>query len=120
MDIDYYRTVLQNEERRLFGIVKRKKENVRSIGRDSVPDAGDASFENEVREEQAREAEYASDTLKEVRLALARIDGGSFGVCENGGEHIDEKRLEAIPWTRYCSAHEAEAATGIGPRRVTL
>jgi DnaK suppressor protein len=120
VDIDHYRTVLQNEERRLFGIVKRKKENVRSIGRDSVPDAGDASFENEVREEQAREAENASDTLKDVRLALARIDAGTFGVCQYGGEHIDEKRLAAIPWTPYCSAHEAEAATGSGPRRVTL
>jgi RNA polymerase-binding transcription factor DksA len=54
-----------------------------------------------------------------VCLALARIEGGTFGLCENGGEHIDEKRLEAIPWTRYC-AHEAEAATGPGPRRVTL
>ena len=120
MDIDHYRTLLQNEERRLLGIIRRKKENVRSIGGDSVPDAGDASSEGGVREEQAREAENASDTLKEVRLALARIAAGSFGLCEKGGEPIDEKRLEAIPWTRYCSAHEAEAATGPGPRRVTL
>ena len=50
-----------------------------------------------MREEQAREAELASDALKEVRLALARIDAGTFGLCENGGERIDEKRLEAIP-----------------------
>ena len=120
MDVDHYRTLLQNEERRLLGIIRRKKENVRSIGGDSVPDAGDASHEGEVREEQAREAEHASDRLKEVRLALARIEAGTFGLCESGGEHIDEKRLEAIPWTRYCSAHEAEAATGRGPRRVTL
>jgi DnaK suppressor protein len=120
VEIEYYRTLLQNEERRLLGIIRRKKENVRSIGGDSVPDAGDASYEDEVREEQAREAENASDRLKEVRLALARIDAGTFGLCEKGGEHIDEKRLEAIPWTRYCSAHEAEAATGPGPRRVTL
>jgi DnaK suppressor protein len=84
-----------------------------------VPDAGDASYENEVREEQAREAENASDMHKAVRLALARIDAGTFGLCENGGEHIDEKRLEAVPWTRYCSAHQAEAATGPGPHRVT-
>ena len=52
MDLDHYKTLLQNEERRLFRIVKRKKENVRSIGGDSVPDAGDASFEAEVRQEQ--------------------------------------------------------------------
>jgi RNA polymerase-binding transcription factor len=120
VDIEHYRTLLQTEERRLLGIIKRKKENVRSIGGDSVPDAGDASSEGEVREQQAREAGNASDTLKEVRLALARIDAGSFGLCEKGDEPIDAKRLEAIPWTRYCTAHEAEAATGPGPRRVTL
>jgi DnaK suppressor protein len=120
VNIEHYRAVLQNDERRLLGIVKRKKGNVRSLGGDSVPDAGDAGYEAEVREEQAREAESASDTLKEVRLALARIDAGTFGLCESGGEHIDEKRLAAVPWTRYCSAHEAEAATGGSPRRATL
>ena len=120
MDIEHYMTLLRDEERRLLSIIKRKKQNVRSLGGDSVPDAGDASYEAEAREEQAREAENASNTLKEVRLALARIDAGTFGLCESGGEQIDEKRLEAIPWTRYCSAHEAEAATGPGPRRVTL
>jgi len=120
MDIEHYTTRLQDEQRRLLDLIRRKKENVHGIGGDSVPDAGDASHETEVREEQAREAETASDTLKEVRLALARVDAGTFGLCEIGGEHIDERRLEAIPWTRYCSAHDAEAATGPGPRRVTL
>jgi DnaK suppressor protein len=120
VNIEHYRMLLQNEERRLLDIIRRKKDNVRGIGGESVPDAGDASYESEVREEQAREGEIASDTLKEVRLALARIEAGTFGLCENRGEPIDEKRLEAIPWTRYCSAHEAEAATGPGPRRVTL
>ena len=120
VDIERYRTLLLNEERRLLAIIKRKKENVRTIGGDSVPDAGDASYEGEVREEQAREAENASGTLKEVRLALARIDAGTFGRCEEDGEHINAKRLEAIPWTRYCSAHDAGAATGSGPRRLTL
>ena len=116
----HYRTLLQNDERRLLGIIRRKKDNVRSIGGDSVPDAGDASHDGEVREEQAREAQLAWDTLKEVRLALNRIDAGTFGLCGKGGEHIDEKRLAAIPWTRYCSAHDAEAANGASSRRLTL
>ena len=120
MDIEHYRTMLQNEQRRLLGLIERKTDNVRSIGGDSVPDAGDASHEGEVRAEQAGEAQLAWDTLKEVRLALARIEAGTFGLCGKGGEHIEKKRLEAIPWTRYCSAHQAEAAAGPGPRRLTL
>ena len=120
MDVENFRAILQTEQHRLLGLIERKKSNVRSIGGDSVPDGGDSSHDAEVREEQAREAQLAWDTLKEVRLALARIDAGTFGLCGKGGEHIDEKRLAAIPWTRYCSAHEAEAATGASPRRLTL
>jgi DnaK suppressor protein len=120
VNIEQYRVLLQNAERRLVGIVARKKQNVRTLGGDSVPDAGDASSETQVREEQAREAENASDTLKDVRLALGRVDAGTFGLCEIDGERIDERRLQAVPWTRYCSVHDAEAATGPGPRRVTL
>lgn len=120
MNLEHYRVLLRKEERRLLGIVTRKKENVRTLGGDSVPDAGDASHETEVREQHAREAENASDTLKEVRLALARIEAGTFGLCEIDSERIDDRRLEAVPWTRYCSAHDAEAVTGRGPRRVTL
>jgi hypothetical protein len=37
-----------------------------------------------------------------VRDALARIDNGSFGKCENCGKAIAPARLEAIPYTRYC------------------
>jgi DnaK suppressor protein len=36
--------------------------------------------------------------LTEVLRALKRIDGGTYGKCENCGKPIPEKRLEAIPW----------------------
>jgi DnaK suppressor protein len=34
--------------------------------------------------------------------ALARIEAGEFGECVNCGEPVSEKRLEAVPWARYC------------------
>jgi DnaK suppressor protein len=40
--------------------------------------------------------------VSEVRDALARIEAGSFGKCENCGKAIAAERLEAIPYTRYC------------------
>ena len=37
--------------------------------------------------------------LKEISLALDRLEDGSYGVCEETGEDIEEGRLKAIPWT---------------------
>lgn len=40
--------------------------------------------------------------LREVRAALARIREGTYGVCERCGDPVKPRRLEAIPWARYC------------------
>lgn len=37
--------------------------------------------------------------------ALERIEKGSFGVCEIGGEKIEEDRLEADPAATTCKKH---------------
>lgn len=38
--------------------------------------------------------------LLEIELALSRIANGSFGICEETAELIEESRLLAIPYTR--------------------
>lgn len=38
--------------------------------------------------------------LIEIESALARIENGSFGYCEETEEEIEPERLRAIPWTR--------------------
>jgi DnaK suppressor protein len=38
--------------------------------------------------------------LLEVEMALARIDNGTYGICEETEETIEPERLRAIPWTR--------------------
>ncbi|PWU22702.1 MAG: molecular chaperone DnaK [Bdellovibrio sp.] len=38
--------------------------------------------------------------LVEIESALARIENGTFGVCEETEEPIEVERLRAIPWTR--------------------
>ena len=37
--------------------------------------------------------------LTEVEMALARIEQGCYGLCEETGEPIEIKRLIALPWT---------------------
>lgn len=43
--------------------------------------------------------------LMDVRDALARIENGTYGTCEVGGEEIEADRLEADPAARTCKAH---------------
>lgn len=45
------------------------------------------------------------DTLRDVDHALARLDDGAYGKCEECGEDIAEARLEAMPAARYCINH---------------
>jgi DnaK suppressor protein len=40
--------------------------------------------------------------LQLIDEALERVEGGEYGECVNCGEPVAEKRLDAVPWTRYC------------------
>jgi len=40
--------------------------------------------------------------LREITDALHRIDAGLYGTCLECEEAISPKRLNAVPWARYC------------------
>jgi DnaK suppressor protein len=49
--------------------------------------------------------------LREIGDALRRFDHGTYGTCMECEEPISIKRLDAVPWARYCvTCQEAIAA----------
>lgn len=40
--------------------------------------------------------------LREVQDALRRIEQGTYGVCYGCEEPISPKRLDAVPWAKFC------------------
>ncbi len=40
--------------------------------------------------------------LESIDAALVRIEDGKYGKCIHCDQPIQEKRLEAVPWARYC------------------
>jgi DnaK suppressor protein len=40
--------------------------------------------------------------LQNARVALRRIQEGTFGACEHCDEDIHPKRLVAVPWAAFC------------------
>jgi DnaK suppressor protein len=51
--------------------------------------------------------------LREVGDALHRIETGSYGVCMECEEEISTKRLDALPWAKYCVTCQEEIAARI-------
>ncbi|MBA4107564.1 MAG: hypothetical protein C0485_17650 [Pirellula sp.] len=50
--------------------------------------------------------------VNEVRAALVRLQGDSFGSCEQCGRAIPKARLEAIPYARFCVGCADAAGSG--------
>ncbi len=44
----------------------------------------------------------AGRAVEEAEAALARIDAGTYGICEKCQSAIALARLEAVPQTRFC------------------
>jgi DnaK suppressor protein len=51
--------------------------------------------------------------LREVTDALARLEQNHYGTCLQCEEPISTKRLDAVPWARYCVTCQEEIATRI-------
>jgi DnaK suppressor protein len=50
--------------------------------------------------------------LSLVRMALERLEDGSYGECAECGEKISPRRLEALPWTPYCISCQEKLEMG--------
>jgi len=51
--------------------------------------------------------------LRQIAGALHRIETGHYGICMECEEPISPKRLQAVPWARYCVACQEMVTAGI-------
>lgn len=63
--------------------------------------------------------DHNTQLSREVGAALERLSSGTFGVCEQCECEIPEKRLGAVPWTRYCVQCQ-EAVENVRPSHASF
>ena len=68
-----------------------------------VPDDLDATLLAAERESATNELKRTL-LLRQVEVALERLQAGKYGSCINCGQEIPENRLNAVPWAIYCTA----------------
>jgi DnaK suppressor protein len=87
-------------DRAASDMAERLGDSVHDAGDDSA-DAGTKAFE---REHELALNQNAQDLLDQAERALARIDAGTYGVCESCGKPIGKARLLAFPRAILCVA----------------
>jgi DnaK suppressor protein len=73
-----------------------------SVDSSETPDPVDLAVRNYSKNVALAVSENDSRQVAMINEALTRIDDNEYGVCQNCEKPINPKRLEAVPWARYC------------------
>lgn len=64
-----------------------------------LADSGTATFE---RERDLTLENNITDIMTKIDLALAKMEKGTYGICDRCGNDIDPARLKAVPYANLC------------------
>jgi len=68
----------------------------------NIPDPNDRATVESDRNFELRIRGRERKLMNKIDQALDRIEGGTYGICDQCGEEIAMKRLEARPVATYC------------------
>jgi DnaK suppressor protein len=97
-ELNKFKQILEAKQAELARVLRNRE----AIAIEKSPDALDEVQHAAERELAIRNLDRESGLLRQVKLALNRIDEGIYGTCMHCDEDINPKRLAAVPWTQYC------------------
>jgi DnaK suppressor protein len=100
--LESFRKKLEERQVALRRMVSRTEEDGRIADQDPAQDIADRAASSYTKEFLFSQSSNERQLLGMVEVALQRIREGRFGECVNCGEEINAKRLDAVPWTRFC------------------
>lgn len=110
------RTVYEKKLRQQQELLRRSMQSAveqgRDAGMDDTQDVADQAVASYQKEFLFSQGTNGHAQMQLVRQALERLREGSFGECQNCGEMIGAKRLEALPWTPLCISCQEKVERG--------
>jgi DnaK suppressor protein len=98
---EHFKQVLETRAAELESVLVAAQRETR-VDAARHPDPADQAASEYERQSLVHKADATRQTLRTLKQALGRLQEGSFGECAQCGGDIELKRLEAIPWARYC------------------
>ncbi len=99
--LEQFRSQLQDKQKKIFEEVGKTLSEM-TDQTSNIPDPNDRATVESGRNFELRIRDRERKLLVKIEEALARIEDGSFGICEDCGEDIGLQRLEARPVTTLC------------------
>jgi len=101
--LEQFKIRLEQRKQELRKAMSRTAQDGRDADVDaSAADIADRAASSYTKEFLFHQSNNDRQLLQMVEGALSRIQEGTFGQCISCGNEINAKRLEAVPWTRYC------------------
>ncbi|MCC6847763.1 MAG: RNA polymerase-binding protein DksA [Deltaproteobacteria bacterium] len=111
-ELKHFQTLLNGKLAELLEEADRTVDGMTDAKAENFPDPTDRASLESNRNFTLRIRDRERKLIAKIKEALARIDDGSYGKCEECGENIGRERLEARPVTTLCidckSLQEAE------------
>jgi len=101
LQLEHFREILNAWKRELMFEVDRTVHHMQDEAA-NFPDPNDRATQESEFGLELRTRDRERKLLRKIDSALARIDDGSYGYCEETGEEIGLKRLEARPVATLC------------------
>ena len=124
-ELEHFRDLLLEKRRELVGdMYSMESEALRTSGGTNLSSLplhmADMGTDNYEQEFTLGLVEKDRGLLREINSALAKIQNGTYGICEGTGKPINKVRLEAQPWARHSIeyARQTQRPMGMGMGRV--
>ena len=101
-DLKRFKEILEEKRDAVLANAKRTLNEDMTLDVDDLPDEMDLASSEYLQSFQFRLRGREKTFLKKIDYALAKIEDGTFGMCESCDEPISIKRLEARPETTLC------------------
>ena len=111
--LEYYKKKLVTRRAELLRGIARTEQEGREADEDPTVDLADKAANSYTKEFLFGLTHENRSLLQLVDDALARIQGETFGECASCHQELQQKRLEAVPWTRYCIACQEKKEQGL-------
>ncbi len=108
-ELAYFKELLTERLEDLLGEAEKTANGMNKTNEEAFPDPTDrASLETD-RNFLLRIRDRERKLILKIKEALAKIEEGTFGICEECGEEISVERLKARPVTTLCIACKTKA-----------